>query len=581
VTRVLLGTAAILAAVVVWVLLTLPPKHAALAPSGDGTVAGILHVHTNRSDGLGTPEEVAAAAARAGLKFLVFTDHGDATRRSDPPAYRAGVLCLDGVEISTTGGHYIAIDMPASPYPLAGEPRDVVQDVRRLGGFGIVAHPDSPKPQLHWGDWTVPFDGVELLNLDTSWRVLAAEPGWASKRRLVTGLLDYPLRPPEAIARLIQPTAALEQWETVTRQRRVVTIAGADAHARLAPPSVEPRDGRFVLPLPSYEASFRAISVHVRTEQPFTGAAAGDAALLTRAIRNGHLYTAVDGIASPPSFELTATNARGTVREGDVLGVGGPGDPVLLRVRSNAPADFTTIVHDGPRILASVRDTQDLVVHAGTGPAVYWTEIVAPGGSPPVTWIRSNPIYVRGVDAKVADAPGVETRGMETKITFDGPNASQWSVEHDPQSLGAFEVLPGPGGSELRYRFGLAPGPSIGQYTSLVLPLPGGVHAFDAVGFTIRGEKPMRISLQIRDTTADRWQRSVYLDAASHERTVAFDDFVPVGSTHVPKAVKADIRSVMFVVDTINTKPGTSGRIWIGDPRLVTFAEPTPVTSGR
>ena len=253
----------------------------------------------------------------------------------------------------------------------------------------------------------------------------------------------------------------------------------------------------------------------------------------------------------------------------------------MLRVRSNAPADFTTIVHDGARVLASVPDTQDLVVHAGTGPAVYWTEIVAPGGSPPVTWIRSNPIYVRGGDAKVADAPGVETRGMETKITFDGPNASQWSVEHDPQSLGAFEVLPGPGGSELRYRFGLAPGPSIGQYTSLVLPLPGGVHAFDAVGFTIRGEKPMRISLQIRDTTADRWQRSVYLDAAPHERTVAFDDFVPVGSTHVPKAVKADIRSVMFVVDTINTKPGTSGRIWIGDPRLVTFAEPTPVTSGR
>ena len=34
-------------------------------------------------------------AARAGLKFIVFTDHGDATRTPDPPAYRSGVLCID------------------------------------------------------------------------------------------------------------------------------------------------------------------------------------------------------------------------------------------------------------------------------------------------------------------------------------------------------------------------------------------------------------------------------------------------------------------------------------------------------
>src|SRR5206468_3693727 len=83
--------------------------------------------------------EIAAAAARAGLKFLVFTDHGDATRPPDRPVYRSGVLCLDAVEISTTGGHYIGIDLPAAPYPLGGDARDVVEDVKRLGGFGVAA----------------------------------------------------------------------------------------------------------------------------------------------------------------------------------------------------------------------------------------------------------------------------------------------------------------------------------------------------------------------------------------------------------------------------------------------------------
>jgi len=67
-------------------------------------------------------------------------------RKPDPPAYRSGVLCLDGVEISTTGGHLVAVDMPPSPYPLGGEARDVVEDVKRLGGFSIAHTPIRQSP---------------------------------------------------------------------------------------------------------------------------------------------------------------------------------------------------------------------------------------------------------------------------------------------------------------------------------------------------------------------------------------------------------------------------------------------------
>src|SRR5262245_28898832 len=259
-----------------------------------------MHVHTNRSDGLSSPDDIAAAAARAGLKFLIFTDHGDATRTPDPPSYRSGVLCMDGVEISTSGGHYIAIDMPASPYPLGGEARDVVEDVARLGGFGIAAHPDSPKLELRWEDWTVPIDGVEMLNLDTSWRVLAEEPGWAPKERLLAGLLHYPFRPAESIARLIQPTTELAQWDAVTRRRSLVSVGGADAHAKLAR-NVDPGNARLALPLPSYESSFRVLSVRVLPGAPLSGNASDDAASILRAIRAGHLYTVVDGLATPPA----------------------------------------------------------------------------------------------------------------------------------------------------------------------------------------------------------------------------------------------------------------------------------------
>ena len=88
-------------------------------------------------------DEVAAAAARAGLNFIILTDHGDGTREPDPPAYRSGVLCIDAVEISTASGHVVALGLPRAPYPLGGETRDVVEDVQRLGGLAIAAHPAS------------------------------------------------------------------------------------------------------------------------------------------------------------------------------------------------------------------------------------------------------------------------------------------------------------------------------------------------------------------------------------------------------------------------------------------------------
>jgi hypothetical protein len=562
--KTLAAAAAILAAALVSAVVTLPPRRLVLDPLADGTIAGVMHVHTSRSDGLGSPDDVAAAAARAGLKFLILTDHGDATRPPDAPTYRSGVLCLDGVEISTSGGHYIAIDMPASPYPLGGEPRDVVEDVARLGGFGVAAHPDSPKPGLRWEDWTSPIDGVELLNLDTSWRLIAEEPGWGPKGRLLTGLLDYPFRPVESIARLIQPSAALPQWNAVVGRRNLVTVAGADAHAKLAR-NADPGNSRFTLPLPSYESSFSVLSLRVRPDAPLSGDAVSDAVLIVRAIRSGHLYVAVDGIATPPAFEFTAANAAGTAGEGDRLAIGGP---VTLHLRSNAPSSFITYVHDGLRTISTVRDSQDVTVHAGDGPAVYWAEIVSPDPRP-VTWIRSNPIYV-GPRQRLpvsSSEPAISAGG--SVAMFDGRTAAGWTFEHDAQSVAAVDVAAAADRSELRFRFGLADGPAVGQYTSLVLTVPSGADPFEAIRFRVRADRAMRLSVQARILNADRWQRSVYIDTSSRDVTVRFDDFRPVGSRDARTIPTSDLRSVMFVVDTANTRTGTSGRIWLSDVAFV------------
>jgi hypothetical protein len=564
--RLLAAVAVILAAIAALIAFTLPPRAIPLNRSDDGTIAGVLHIHTNRSDGQGDPETVAAAAARAGLRFIVFADHGDATRKPDPPVYRSGVLCLDGVEVSTNGGHYVAFDMPAAPYPFGGDARDVVEDVKRLGGFGIAAHPDSPKSDLRWREWTAPFDGIELLNLDTGWRYVAQEPGVSSKWRLARAIIDYPFRAPEVIAGLVHPSAAIFSWEALTRRRRVVAIAGADAHARLVLRASDSPSNGYALPVPGYESSFRVASVHVRTERPLTGDAAGDAAILVRALRAGHLYVVLDGIATPPAFDFTATNEKGSVREGDELGAGGA---VLLHVRSNAPLQFTTIVWEGSKALFTGRDASDLMVHGPDTPGVFWVEIIAPGPRGPVTWIRSNPIYVRGADA-YSQPPG-RVPALSGLTLFDGKTANGWRVEHDPESLAALDVAPRVPGAELRVRYGLDSAAGMPSFAGAVRDTPSGIAAFDRLMFTGRAEHPMRVSVQLRAGN-QRWRRSVYLDTGNQQRTVFFDEMTPVGTTATFRPPLEEVRSVLFVVDTVNTKPGASGLFWIQD---AAFGSPT------
>src|SRR5690606_20321572 len=128
------------------------------------------------------------------------------------------------------GGHYVAIGLPAAPYPLRGEARDVVDDVRRLGGLGFIAHPDSPKQEMQWSDWQLPFDGVELLNLDTIWRRYLHTPGWQPKSRLVAALLAYPFRPAESIGNLLTVSASnAEAYASLVARREAPALVAVDA----------------------------------------------------------------------------------------------------------------------------------------------------------------------------------------------------------------------------------------------------------------------------------------------------------------------------------------------------------------
>jgi hypothetical protein len=546
-------TAALVAAVAVLVVLILPPAPLALpTPFFDATVPGILHVHTNRSDGRGTPDEVATAAAKAGLKFIVITDHGDGTRVSDPPVYRAGVLCIDAVEISTSDGHYLALGMTPAPYPFNGEGRDVVEDVNRLGGFGVVAHPESPKSTLAWRAWDTPFDAIEWVNPDTSWRVFLHD-GWRSRITLIGALATYPFRPEASIARLLGDTSlGLERWNAMTRARRVIVLAGADAHANLALGSGDSTTTGLSVPIPSYQASFGTLSVHARPSHELSGEPEGDAAAVLAALRRGHAYVAIDGFASPPAFEFTAIGSDRSVEEGDEI----PADsPVTLRVRSNAPATFTTVIW---------QDDHRLMTYAGgaerrrvvTAPGAYRVEIDRAASVP---WLISNPIYVGGWPHPI---PAERRSASASQALFDGRTAVGWATEVDPRSMAAVEM--GEGGKGLQLHYALGGGTSSGQFVALVTRLPR-PNRYDRLALTAHSEDPMRISVQLRtpDPGSARWQRSIYLDQHDREYTIDFGEMTAVADPAGPRLDPREVRDLLIVIDTTHTKPGAKGRLWI------------------
>ncbi|HEY2908506.1 MAG TPA: hypothetical protein VGJ29_21545, partial [Vicinamibacterales bacterium] len=348
--------------------------------------------------------------------------------------------------------------------------------------------------------------------------------------------------------------------------RRIVTTAGADAHAQLGLRG-DPGDTALSIPIPGYEQTFRTLSVHASLDQPLTGDASRDSQTVVRAIRAGHLYSAMDGVATPAAFLFTATNASGTAHEGDQLRLAGP---VAVHVRSNAPPTFTTTLWNGATAIGGDHHEPDFTIAVPAGPAAYWVGIRASPERGGVMWLRSNPILVAVPDRPVDRIPTVPPR--PARALFDGTTPDGWHVEQDSTSLGALDRVVGSSGPELRFRYALSAGLAVGPYVALVYDVPPGALVGNRLAITLRAQQPMRISIQLRsagsDGGGDRWQRSVYVATGNEDRTVDFADLTAVGTTAPARPVLSTIRSVLFVVDTTNTKPGASGRVWIRSAAL-------------
>jgi len=552
--------AALVAASVVFALLfilfVLPPRPVLLDRSGWSdvealTVAGAYHVHTSRSDGAADTDHVAAAAARAGLQFVILTDHGDGMRPPDQPVYRHGVLCIDAVEISTDGGHYVALDMPVAPYPLGGAAAAVVEDVARLGGFGVAAHPDSPKSPLQWREAAAAIDGIEWLSADTEWRN-------ESRRALTRAALGYLVRPGPALATLLDRPATLNRWDALVRTRRVVALAAQDAHGGVGR-AAEDGGRRFVADVPSYEATFRTFAIRVMLDRRWTGDAIADARALLASIRAGHVYTTIDALAMPGLLDFYAETPRGRIEMGSETPAG---TRARLVVRVLAPPDAHVLIVDdsqprrrgGLSVLGASRrygpdGTQELHAELGAGQGAFRVEVNLPSapGTPPVPWLLSNPIYF---------LPSQAPRELdEVPPPGDAIDPAAWRVEKDPDSTAALS-----GGPPTVLQYALRAGERGNQYVAVAAPLSG--KPFRGIRLQLRADRPMRISLQLRRPDGQRWRDSIYVDDTARDVVIPLDRLASVDG-RIEAAVATEMNSLLLVADLVNAVPGASGKLTI------------------
>ena len=532
------------------------PVPAAVLPDRFVRVAGVAHVHTTLSDGAGTLPEVEAAAAAAGLDFIIVTDHNSLAGKPAEGYGASGVLTIVGTEISNHEGHLLAMGLPKPTYRFSGDSLDALHDIDELGGLVFAAHPDNPRDDLQWTGWDLPGTwGLEILNGDSQWRAA----GWAG---LLGVVLRYPLHRDYALLRMLHRPTALDRWDDLLARRHATGIAGADAHGPAAP-----------LPIPSYEALFRIAQNQVLLDDPLTGDAVNDIAALRTALARGRSYVGLGALAPAGGFFFVAERGSQQWTMGDTVPAG---DPLRLRAGGALPANAEVTLRRDGAVIASNRTVLDRQI---TDTGVYRVEVQLPGWQVP--WIISNPIYVLAIEEREQRATAgllpepPRADAVNSLERFDTGTlleaVSDGSTTLDPQFIVPGSGPDGSPAARVSFHLG-APSPEYpSPFASLGTYEPRDLSERRGLILRVRSDRQYRFWLQVRDANpaapegVESWYTSVKTTTEWRQVTVPFDRLYSVTPEGDGSLDLTSIRAIIFLVDIGAVPPGTDGEIWIDD----------------
>ena len=265
---------------------------------------GNVHIHSSYSDGGGSVEEIARAAAENGLDFVGLNDHNYMTDslHLEEEGFYGNVLVLMGLEIGGRYHHYLAFNLREMIREKDLPPQEVINRVNALGGLGFLAHPFEKGMPFHehsiaytWNDLQVKgYTGISIWNYMSRWKERVRTPLHGLYCLLFKRLS---LRGPSR--------QTLRFWDMKCREGRVVAIGGSDAHA-----GVFHWGALRFRPL-SYRTLLNSVNVHLLVEKPLSSDAKRAKEQLFAVMQEGRLFIAHDGLVPARGFSFSYETVSG------------------------------------------------------------------------------------------------------------------------------------------------------------------------------------------------------------------------------------------------------------------------------
>ena len=365
-------------------------------PSGFYDYRGVFNVHSLLSTGGSSPKEIIEAAKNSDVDFLIFTDLNQQFPLEDVEGYDGKVLVFTGGEYSYINSRLLTPEIPTQfDFKGAGQSQvyfaDILSHEEKNGTdpFLILAHPFKPK--YHWtGDYPKGLDGIEVINLKSVW-----QKAWLENRAsFFWTLFTIPFNERLALIRLFDsPDQEIELWDKLSQSRHTVGLLGADAESKLR------LTNNWRIPFPTYESLFSIGSNHILLKSELTGNAKADREKVLSALKQGQFYMSMDLLANPRGFNAFIRAKDGkTFMMGSEIELQEDMDLIVeLPNKPDAPFDLD-IFRNGEKIMTSNSQNTRLTLQE---PGVYRVRVRViptfpiPDGKKWVTWILTNPFYVR------------------------------------------------------------------------------------------------------------------------------------------------------------------------------------------
>jgi hypothetical protein len=351
-------------------------------------LTGNMHMHTPYSDGEKYHAEIAEDAIKAGLDFIIVTDHNIWVDGVEGYYENEDgrVLLLVGEEVhdmrrEPQANHFLAYGANCELAPFAADPQRLINETVAAGGIGFLAHPNDPEAAilgenglpLSWQNWDIDgYTGLEIWNYMSNFKGVLG----TNKLQMVRAAFnpeDY-IQGPDA--------ETLAKWdELLGRGKKVSAVGNSDAHGttfHLGPISRE------IFP---YEFLFRAVNTHLLLREEMNGELAHDKKLILEAIAKGNSWIGYDMAHSTAGFRFSGQSlTKGILGDEIKLDAG-----ATFQIRAPAKCHIR-LIHCGETIAEIHNETN--LTHIPIEPGAYRVECGILHKGQERGWIYSNPIYL-------------------------------------------------------------------------------------------------------------------------------------------------------------------------------------------